>query len=91
MVNNSPANAGDTGLIPGSERSPQKGNGNPFQYPCLEIPWKEEPGGCNPSGHKRVGHNLATREKHKIISICRKLINVSISSLDLVFVAVIFP
>ena len=29
-------NAGDLGLIPGSERSPGEGNGNPLQYPCLE-------------------------------------------------------
>ena len=28
-------NAGDTGLIPGSVRSPRDGNGNPLQYPCL--------------------------------------------------------
>ena len=31
-------NAGDTGLIPGSGRSPGKGNGNPLQYSCLENP-----------------------------------------------------
>jgi len=24
-------------LIPGSERSPGEGNGNPLQYSCLEI------------------------------------------------------
>ena len=38
VVKNSPANAGDTrdpGLIPGSERSPREGNGNPLQYSCL--------------------------------------------------------
>ena len=29
MVKNLPANAGDGGLIPGSERSPGEGNGNP--------------------------------------------------------------
>ena len=29
-------NAGDSGLIPGSERSPGEGNGNPLQYSCLE-------------------------------------------------------
>ena len=28
--------AGDIGLISGSERSPGEGNGNPFQYSCLE-------------------------------------------------------
>ena len=41
MVKNSPANAGDMrelGSIPGSERSPGEGNGNPLQYPCLENP-----------------------------------------------------
>ena len=38
---NQPANAGDTrdtGSIPGSGRSPGKGNGNPFQYSCLGNP-----------------------------------------------------
>ena len=35
-VKNLPANAGDVGLIPGSGRSPGEGNGNSFQYSCLE-------------------------------------------------------
>ena len=30
--------AGDLGSIPGSGRSPGKGNGNPLQYYCLENP-----------------------------------------------------
>ena len=30
--------AGDTGLIPGSGRSPGEGNGNPLKYSCLENP-----------------------------------------------------
>ena len=38
LVKNLPANAGDTGLIPGSERSPREGNGNPPQYSCLGNP-----------------------------------------------------
>ena len=40
MIKNPPANAGDrdTGLIPGLERSPGEGNGNPLQYSCLENP-----------------------------------------------------
>ena len=29
---------GDTGLIPGSRRSPGEGNGNPLQYFCLQNP-----------------------------------------------------
>ena len=41
VVKNLPANAGDArdlGLIPGSGKSPGEGNGNPFQYSCLENP-----------------------------------------------------
>ena len=40
VVKNPPANtgnAGDMGLILGSERSPGEGNGNPLQYSCLKI------------------------------------------------------
>ena len=32
----SACNAGDLGSIPGLGRSPWEGNGNPFQYSCLE-------------------------------------------------------
>ena len=32
----SACNAGDPGLVPGLERSPEGGNGNPLQYSCLE-------------------------------------------------------
>ena len=35
MIKNPPSSAGDAGLIPGSERSPGKGNGNLLQYPYL--------------------------------------------------------
>ena len=38
MVKNPPANAGDTGSIPRSGKSPGEGNGNPLQYSCLENP-----------------------------------------------------
>ena len=33
-----PANAGDIGSIPGSERSPGERNGNPLQDSCLGNP-----------------------------------------------------
>ena len=36
MVKNPPANAADVGSIPGLGRFPGEGNGNPFQYSCLE-------------------------------------------------------
>ena len=38
VVKNLPANAGDSGLIPGSGRSPGEGNGNPLQYSSLGNP-----------------------------------------------------
>ena len=42
MVENLPANAGDTGLIPGLGRPLREGNGNPLQYSCLENPMDRE-------------------------------------------------
>ena len=38
VVRDPPANAGDMGLIPGSGRSPEEGNGNLLQYSCLGNP-----------------------------------------------------
>ena len=38
VVKNTPANAGDAGLIAGWGRSPGEGNGNPLQYSGLENP-----------------------------------------------------
>ena len=41
VVKNPPTNAGDerdSGLIPGSGRSPRVENGNPLQYSCLGNP-----------------------------------------------------
>ena len=41
VVKNSPANSGDLreeGVIPGLERSPGGGHGNPLQYSFLENP-----------------------------------------------------
>ena len=38
----SASNAGDPGLIPGLERSPGEGNGNPLQHSCLENPMDGE-------------------------------------------------
>ena len=60
MVKNLPINAGnarDMGSIPGLGRSPETGNGSPFQYSCLEILWIEEPDRVQSTGSQRVGHN----------------------------------
>jgi len=40
-VKNPPANAGDTGSIPGLGRPLGEGNGNPLQYSCLENPHRQ--------------------------------------------------
>ena len=54
----STCDAGDLGSIPGSERSPGEGNGNPLQYSCLENPMDRFMAGY---GVARVGRNLVTK------------------------------
>ena len=48
MIKNLPVNAGDLGLIPGSERSPGEGNGKPLQDSYLENPMDR--GACGDGG-----------------------------------------
>ena len=49
----STCNAGDPGLTPRSERSPEEGNVNPFQYSCLENSQGQRSlVGCSPEGRK---------------------------------------
>ena len=60
----SPAIAGDAGnggLIPGSGRSPGRGNGNPFQYSCLENPIDR---GAWWTRFKRTGTHLEGMHKY---------------------------
>ena len=42
VLKNPPVNAGDVGSIPGSERPPGEGNGNPLQCSCLGNPMDRE-------------------------------------------------
>ena len=61
----STCNAGDVGSIPGLGRSPGEGNGNPLQYSCRENlmgrgTWWAT---YSPGGHKRVRHDLATKQQ----------------------------
>ena len=67
MVKNVPASAGgtrDAGLIPGLGRSPGVGNGNPFQYSCLENPLDR---GAYQSIVHRVTKKSDTTEHNSII------------------------
>ena len=56
----STCNAGDPGSIPGSRRSPGEGNGNPFQYSCLENLMDRGAWRATVHGVTRVGYDLAT-------------------------------
>ena len=53
MVMNQPASVGDVGSIPGSERSPGEGSGNPLRYPCLGNLMRSLVG-CSAWGHKEL-------------------------------------
>ena len=53
-------NAGDLESIPGLGRSPGEGNGNPFQYSCLENPMDRGAWQTTVRGVARVGHDLST-------------------------------
>ena len=59
-VMNLPANAGHTGSIPGSGRSPGEGNGYPLQYSCLENLMNRGAWHATVHGLQSVGHNLVT-------------------------------
>ena len=59
----SACSAGDTadiGSIPGSGRSHREGNGNPFQYSCLENPMDRGAWRIHSMGSQRVGHDRVT-------------------------------
>ena len=61
MVQNSPANAGDVGSIPGLGRSPGGGNGTPLQDSCLGNPMDRGAWRTTVHGVARIGHDLATK------------------------------
>ena len=63
MVKNPPANAGDvrdSGLIPGSGRSPNEGVATHSRILAWRIPWTEEPGGLQSIGHKELDRTEMT-------------------------------
>ena len=61
----SSCNSGDLGLIPGSERSPGEGNGNPIQDSCLENSMHRGAQQVTVQGITRVGHDLVTNHNHQ--------------------------
>ena len=63
MVKSSPANAGDTGSIPGLGRSTGDGNGNLLQYSCLGYP--KDRGAWRATAHSvaRIRHDLVAKQQ----------------------------
>ena len=62
VVKNPPAHAGgrdvrDTGLSPGSGRSPEEGLETHSNILAQRVPWTEEPGEPQSMGSHRVGHD----------------------------------
>ena len=60
----SACNAGDPGSIPGWERSPGEGNGNPLQYSCLKNSMDGGAWWAIVVGSQRVGHDWATSHSY---------------------------
>ena len=57
----SSCNGGDMGSIPGSERSPGAGDGNPLQYSCLGNPVGRGAWVYGLWSLRRVGHDWVTK------------------------------
>ena len=65
MVKNLPANARDVSLIPALGKSPGEGNGNLFQYSCLENPMDRE--GWRATVHAVAKESDTTEHAHRHI------------------------
>ena len=74
-----PRDIGDTGLIPGSGRSPREENGNPYQYSCLENPTclQKSLAAYSPKGHNEICHK--TKCLHRSLPALTQLVMFSCS------------
>ena len=70
----SACHAGDPDSIPGLERSLGEGNGNPFQYSCLENPLDRGAWQATLHGVARVEHDLATKLLLLLLSPYREIV-----------------
>ena len=64
MAKNPPANAGDSGLIPGLEDPLEEGMATHSSIIAWRIPRTEEPGGLQSTGSPRVRHSRAHTHTH---------------------------
>ena len=64
VVKNPPANTGGLASIPGLQRFPGEGNGNPLQCLTWKIPLDlEDPGVLQSMGSQRTGYDLMTKQQ----------------------------
>ena len=61
-----PGDSGDAGLIPGSGRSTGVGNGNLFQYSCLENPMERRAWWASVHGISKSQTQLSTHTQKYI-------------------------
>ena len=66
VVKNPPANAGDSGSLPGLGRSPGERSGNPLQYSCLRNSMDRGTWWARDHGVAKVEHNLVTKQQEHI-------------------------
>ena len=67
VVKNLPVNAGDMTSVSGLRRSFGEGNGNPLQ--CSgKYHGQRSLEGYSPLGRKRVGHDVATKQQHVLVT-----------------------
>ena len=69
-------------LIPGLGNSPGVGNGNPLQYFCLGNPMDRGAWSATVCDHKRVRHNLTTKQQEPEAKMKRSILRGAISFTD---------
>ena len=86
MVKNLPANAGDSGSIPGSGRSLGGGNGNPLQYSCLGNPMDRGTWWATVHGviKSRTRLSMHTMGQWQYLVIACRLVIVSVGLISLI-------
>ena len=73
VLKNLPANAGDTGSVPGSGGSPGEGHGNPLQYSFLGKPMDRETWWA--TIHGVTNSQLNNNKKELLFIECDEVIN----------------
>ena len=74
VVKNPPANVGNASWIPGSGRSPGKGNGNPLQYSCLGDSMEREAWWATFHGVTKESNMIPTKQQQQPKSLAKILL-----------------